>query len=246
MKKLLKNGLLAVSAIAVSAISGMQLLGLEKHVPDGPRILVMLGYMGIASLACALVGLLFIIPKANRNGASFLKAFVVAGALACLGNCSSWMSKFQGPKKWIASESGISFEVPADWETPAEKVPSVELILTDWASTSFVNAMRVPSDDPAPNDAAFEQMLAILEEQGQSRLGLRVDSFPCGPGCRGGQYDMTTRGKQTRFVLLVRHTGTDWLVLTGATFATPVEQRIAVVADILRSVRINPAKPDSP
>jgi hypothetical protein len=146
-------------------------------------------------------------------------------------------------KKRIASESGISFEVPAGWDVPAEKPPNVELILTDWASTSFVNAMRVPSDDPAPSDATFEQMLATLEEQGQSRLGPRVDSFPCGTGCRGGQYDMTTRGKKTRFVLLVRHTGTDWLVLTGATFAAPVEKRIAVVADILRSV--NSAKPGS-
>jgi len=235
MRKLLKYGALVVAAIVVTVVSGMQLLALEKHVPDGPRILVMLGYIGAALLVFALIGALFAIPRANRNAASFLKAFVVVGALACLGNCSNWMSKFRGPTKRVASESGISFEVPSDWDVPAEKVPNVELTLTDWASTSFVNAMRVPSDDPSPDDAAFEQMMTVLEEQGRSRLGPRVDSFPCGARCRGGQYDMTTRGKKTRFVVLVRHTGTDWLVLTGATFAARIDKQIAVVADILRS-----------
>jgi hypothetical protein len=236
MLSALKYAALAIAALATMIIAGMQFLALEKHIPDGPRLLVMLKYVGAAFLPFALVGVLFSIPKANRNILSFLKAFTIAGAVACLGNCSNWMSKFQGPKQRIASESGLSFEVPSDWGIPAEKAPNADLVLTDWASTSVVTAVRVPSDDPAPDDAAFEQMLAAVEEQGKSRLGTRLSDFPCGKRCRGGRYEMTANGKKTGVVMIIRHSGSDWLVLSGATFATPIEKRLPVVTDILRSV----------
>jgi hypothetical protein len=241
MLNALKYAALAIAALVTTIIAGMQFLALQKHIPDGPRILVILEYVGGAFLIFALIGALFVIPKKNRNVLSFLKAFAVAGVLACLGNCSSWMGKFQGPKQRIASESGLSLEVPSDWGTPAEKAPNADLVLTDWASTSVVTAVRVPSDDPAPDDAAFEQMLAAVEEQGKSRLGTRLSDFPCGKRCRGAQYEMTANGKKTRVVMIIRHSGSDWLVLSGATFATPIEKRMPVVIDILRSAHIPPA-----
>jgi hypothetical protein len=241
----LKIGALAVAAVVVAGVVGMQLLGLTNRIPDGPRLWVMAQYYGVAALGIGLLALLFLIPKANRNLPAFLKAFVVLGALSCLGNCSSWMNKFRGPEKRIAGDSGVSVAVPSDWEATAHP-ERADLMVMDWAGTASVTVTIAGPADPDVTTAQVEETLTAFEEQASGLVGKPVGSFGCGAFCLGREYDVERNGRTLHVLLAAKSINGHWLFIHGTLVgASRVKQSPRVVA-VIASAAVSPSPAGAP
>lgn len=236
----LKIGALAVAAIVVVGVVGMQLLGMAERIPDGPRLWIMAQYSGAAALGIGLLALLFLIPKANRNLPAFLKAFVVIGTLSCLGNCGGWMKKFQGPDKRIAGTSGVSVEAPSDWMATAHP-KEAELMVMDWAGTASVTVMIAAPADPGVTAAQVEETLAAFEEQARGLVGEPVGSFVCGTSCLGREYDVERSGRSLRVLLAVKSVNGRWLFIHGTLVGSSRLKQSPRVVAVIASAAVPPA-----
>ena len=125
------------------------MLSAGAHIPDGNKILIFIEYLSLAVIGLSLLSSLYLIPKANRTFLSFSKAFVLLGAMAALGGCSSWMQKFHGEKKTIRNESGLSLEVPSDWAISVLPNGRVDLFAMDWAGTKSIGVTNAGNAESA-------------------------------------------------------------------------------------------------
>lgn len=241
----LKIGALAVAAIVLAGVLGMQMLGMNGRIPDGPRLLIMGEYWAVAAFGIGLLASLFLIPKANRNLTAFLKAFVVIGALSCLGNCSGWMKKFQGPNKRIAGDSGVSVEVPSDWEATAHP-ENAELMVMDWAGTASVTVTIAGLTDAVVTAAQVEEMLAAFEERASGLVGKPVGSFRCGELCLGREYEVERNGRALRVLLSTKSVNGHWLFIHGTLVGASRAKQSSRIVTVIASAVVSPSPAAEP
>ncbi len=235
--------ILIVSSLVLSGIVSFQMMGMVTHLPDGSRLLLFAKEIGSVVFAIGVLASLYLIPKANRNIQSFLKAYVMLAAIPALTQCSGWMEKFNGPNKTLLSESTLlAVEVPSDWAITTMNKGKVDLMAMDWAGTAFVSATMADSADrPAEqNDVAAYQLK--MNEQLSTALGQQVGQFNCGSLCAGSIYTTTSNGKPMRILSAVKYSEGKLLVIQGGNIAPTNARDSAKVEAAIASARVNVRK----
>ncbi|MBL0162521.1 MAG: hypothetical protein IPP82_02390 [Xanthomonadales bacterium] len=238
-----KIALLLACGLLISVIGGFQQLSGFSHIPDGNRIVVVGSHIILCICVLGLFSSLFLISKANRNLSSFLKAFNVLGLLMILGQCTTWLDKFNGPEKSITSSNGkYIVDVPSDWAELKEREPNLELQVMDWAGTG---SLSIFSGGFVEKGAEGESLIEARETLGariREKLGEKIGTFSCGTGCVGEIYPIVSHGKDMRLFSAVKLSGLELLVVQGGMMKSLVDSKSEIIKRMIGSARATPPK----
>lgn len=235
-----KLAILIISALTLSIIDAFEMMGMVTHLPDGSRVLLFAGKLGAVFVGVGVLALLYIIPKANRNFHSYLKAYVLLAVLAALGQSGDWMDKFNGPNKTVLSAStSLAVEVPSDWAITTISKGKVDMMVMDWAGTAFVSVTTGESLDKPAEQAEVAAYQSRMDEQLSAKLGKQVGQFNCGSLCAGSVYATTSNGKPMRVLSATKYSEGKWLVIQGGNIASTTEASAAKVEAAIASARVN-------
>ena len=209
----LKIALPLVTGLLASCIVGFQMMTAPAHIPDGNRILVSVGYLGIAILTIGVLASLYLIGKANRNINSYLKAYNVIAVLLAITQCSQWMEKFQGPEKQIVSIDGkYVVTAPSDWAILKSPTEGVNFQIMDWAGTGSLAILPAGEIGEMDPQAALAEVRANMNSQFVEKLGAAIGKFECGKNCVGNIYPIVSRGKPMHLFTTVKLDGNDFAI----------------------------------
>jgi hypothetical protein len=196
----MKTVALALTATILSVVVGLQLLAAFPQIPDGNRLLVIGSHMVGGAAILALPSSLVLIAKAHRNLHAFLRAFIIFGVMASLGNCSHWIDRFHGPARMVTHEAtGVQLRLPSDWQILREAPDNVDFAASDWAGTSMVGVTTgARVDDGIEIDDDIERLVAMQRSEYAAGMGDPIESFTCGAGCAGDVFAARSRGKDLR------------------------------------------------
>ncbi len=232
--------LLIIGALALSVIDAFLMLGMVTHLPDGSRLALFAGKLAAVFAVAGVLASLYLIPKANRNIHSYLKAYVLLAFLFALGQYSDWTDKFNGPNKTVLSASNsLAVEVPSDWAITTMNKDKVDLMVMDWAGTAFVSVTAGESLDRPAEQAEVAAYQSRMDERLSAALGNKVGQFNCGALCTGSVYATTSRGKPMRILSATKYSEGRWLVIQGGHMASTTEANAAKVEAAVASARVN-------
>ncbi len=196
---------LLVVALILTSVFGFQLLSRFDHLPDGNRIVLIGQHIAFAAISIGAIAALFLLAKANRNFTSYLKAFVILAAMACLGQCAPWYSKFNGPSHWVSSKAGeVHVQVPSNWARNDELSPASDLFVVDWAGTRSVAITLGQEFGGIDLQTEIDAVGQTLREHMAPAFGQPIDSVSCGDLCVGDVFYAVSIGKPMHAVSVAK------------------------------------------
>jgi hypothetical protein len=242
------NVLLGIASAVVALLLGVQIfMTTGAHKPSGPLVVELGAAVATMAVALAAIASLILISKPRRNWRDFLKAYVAFGAMASLGTCSSYMDRFHGEPKTLASTSGrLELTAPSDWSVTRQENVEFDLATMDWAGAYGVNALIVrdlsADDVRAAEPGGIETMADVVASNVTSKFGEVRASVPCGDDCALRRFDATIEGSRAATVLVgVRIVGETPLMVMGLAMGAYSEDRVQRLLDVVKSIR--PAVP---